>query len=357
MLLRGVYELADKTVITLMREALKNAETGSAFITRSPTMGASLETILFSTTRGSKILCGIGIETMLDSSAWTTTGETIQGAMVKRLMVKIDNQLRIKSSNAHAMIEFCNLVADRDGYDDPSVGTGSGDDGGHSFHIYPVSGVGGRQCQVDIDVETYVNMITTGTFNAARLIITPYYSDNPMPIFSAITGGTPATGTGGYKLQVSGDFVGNGFLEMGVLIGDGTIVADSVKIVQEDGKLLLDQKENLRAATAAASALRCYWQNLFIKTVKTNSCGFFVNATIPWSINSTIEVEVSTTGAFTYALIFKNSPTETSDTVRGEPSTPTPEPKAQPRTESPSGPNTRLVGGTGPIERIKGIFS
>lgn len=319
--------MADRTVESLMRDAIRNAESGSAFITRTPVLGASLETILFSTTKGNKILCGVGIETFLAMSGGTVTAAAAkQGQMVDDIILKVDNQIRIKSSDAAAMIEFADLVIDKVQSDTILTAAGTA----RSYHIYPVSGVGGRQVQLDIDFAALSAMYSVGTEGAAKgIIITPFYSDMPMPQWSVITGGTPATGTGAYKLQLSGDFIGNGYLHEVVLIGDGTIITDDVRVIQEDGKLLLNQKAYLRAATGSRP-LEAYWANIHHKVILTNSAGFFVNSSMPWNINSTLEVDVSTTGSLTYAAVFKNSPTSTEEKVVGAPGTPKPEPAAQP---------------------------
>ena len=351
--------MADKRIIHIMREAIKNAETGSAFITKSPILGSSLETIMFSTTRGSKVLCGIGIETSLAVSGGTVTKVAAkQGYMIDDLIVKVDNQLRIKSSEAAALIEFADLVMDRVQTDSVLTSAGTA----RSYHIIPVSGVGGRTVTVDIDFATFAAMYSAGTEGAKSIVITPYYTDFPMPIWSFISGGTPSTGTGVYKLQISGDFIGNGFLETVLLIGDGTLVGDDLRIVQEDGKLLLNQKCYLRDATGTRP-LEEYWQAMFQKSVLANSAGAFVSSTIPWTINSSIELDVSTTGTFKYGLVFKNSSTEVNEQVQGEVRTPKPEPKSQPLPAVPTGPDSRnpaLIGPQlkGPIStRIKKIFT
>lgn len=348
--------MSDKSVINMMRDAIKNAETGSAFITKAPVLGSSLETLLFSTTKGNKILCAIGVETSLAVSVSATAVAAKQAYMVDDFFFKVDNQLRIKSNEAAALIEFADLVMDKVQSDTILTAAGTA----RSYHLIPVSGVGGRQAQLDIDFATFAAMYSAGTEGAKTIIITPYYTDMPMPVWSLITGGTPATGTGAYKLQVSGDFVGNGFLETGILIGDGTIVGDDLRIIQEDGKLLLNQKCYLRAATGTRP-LEAYWQNQFAKTVATNSAGFRVNSTLPWTINSVIEMDVSTSGTFKWCLVFKNSSTRTTDKVEGQPATPRPEPVAQPNTVPTMGGNTRLVGAnTTPVmggQGLKGAFS
>jgi len=334
--------MADKSIEILMRDAIMNAETGSAYKTTSPTMGARMETVMFSTTKGNKVLCGIGIETMLDCSAWTSNIGNKAGAMIDDLMVKVDNQLRIKSSSPAMLIEWADCVLDKVQYDHPQTGTGTGADGGHSFHIYPVSGVGGSQVTVDIDIAANA-AIGVYTYRSSYVVITPYYTDMPMPIFSVLSGGSPATGTGAYKLSVSGDFVGNGFLESGIIAGDGTFDNDDFRIIQEDGKQLLNQKENF--LDTLTSPLAVYWQNLHQKTILADSAGFRVISTIPWSINSSLEFDVDVSGTFDWILIFKNSSTATNDVVQGEPSTPRPEPQSQPYTQVPTGRDTRMIGG------------
>jgi hypothetical protein len=318
-----------------MRDAIKNAESGSAFITKAPVWGSALETLLFSTTKGSKVLCAIGIELALDISAFSSAACTKNFQMIDDFYVKIDNQLRMKSTNALALVEFADLVMDKVQSDTIIATTGPTD--GQSYHLIPISGTGGRQCQLDIDLAAAA---TIGSFTevSKKIVITPYYSDAPMPIWSYINGTTPATGITVYKLQVSGDFVGNGVLDMGILTGDGTVVMDDIRIIQEDSKMLLNQKYG---------PLRAYWQNSFQKTIQTYSCGFRVQSTLPWTINSTIEIDVTTSGAITYGLVFKNSSTAKAERLQGQIETPTPEPSLQPKPAMPTGGNTRLVGGTG----------
>lgn len=349
--------MADRSVIELMREAIKNAETGSAFITKAPVLGSSLETLLFSTSKGNKVLCAIGVETSLAVSGGTVTAVAAkQGQMIDDFFLKIDNQLRVKSNEATVLLELADLVMDKVQTDAVLTAAGTA----HSYHLIPVSGVGGRQAQLDIDFATFAAMYSAGTEGAKSITITPYYTDMPIPVWSLITGGTPSTGTGAYKLQISGDFVGNGFLESGILIGDGTIVGDDLRIIQEDAKLLLNQKCYLRDATGTRP-LEEYWQALFQKTVLANSAGFRVNSSLPWSINSVIELDVGTTGTFKYGLIFKNSPTSTNESVQGQPPTPRPEPRIQPIAPPTTGQNTRLVGSnTGPniggnVRRLFGL--
>jgi hypothetical protein len=339
--------MADRTIESFMRDALKNAETGSQFINKAPILGSSLETVIFATAKGNKKLCAIGIETALavTASAWGVADAVAvapkQGQMIDDLMVKIDNQLRVKSSHAPALLEWSDIVLDKVQSDTILTANGTA----RSYHLIPVSGVGGRMAQLDIDFASFASMYVqldggeTITEGAKQIVITPYYTDMPIPQFSFISGSTPGTGTGMYKLQVSGDFLGNGFLSEGILIGDGTIVGDDLRIIQEDGKLLLNQKCYLRASTGTRP-LEAYWQNLRQKTVLTNSAGFYVSSTLPWTINSSIELDVSTTGTFAYGLLFKNSPTVSNDAVVGEPRTLRPESSSQPQAV-PTVTNTR----------------
>jgi hypothetical protein len=328
----------DKTIEVLCREAIFNAESASAYITKPIIPGTNLESIIFSTTKGNKILCAVGVQiTVAMNGPIVATAGARTFEIIDDWVMKVDNQLRMKSSDSKVLLEMAELVADRQSAETILGATGSA----RSTVIIPVSGVGGRQVQLDLDFAAITALYTTGTFTSGQIVLSPMYTDTPLPQWSFISGTTPNTGTGAYKVTMSGDFVGNGYVASVLCLGDATINLDDIKLIQEDGRLLYNQKQR---------PTQDFHQNIRSKAIYTpggavlTSFQINVNSTLPWNTNSSFEVDVVTAGTMRYGFIFKNSPTATSEKAQGQLGTPTPETAAQPQGYRPTGPDTRNVG-------------
>lgn len=292
--------MGNERIETIMREVIKNAETGSAFITLAGVLGARLQTIQFAASKGNKVLCALGVETSLAVTGGTVTAAAAKQAYVlDELRIQIDNQLRMDSTEALALVDWADTVLDKAQSDTVLTAAGTA----RSYHLYPISGAGGKNALIDIDFAAFATMYSAGTAGALAITITPYYAQMAMPVFTVKTGKDTVTATGMHKMQVSGDFIGNGYLDSALIIGDGTTVLDDFIITQSNGLSLFKAK-------APATAL--YWQSLHQKTNHTNILsGVYVDATKRFDINDKIELDISTAGSWYYALIFKNSPTTT----------------------------------------------
>lgn len=311
--------MANTRVETIMREAIKNAESGSSFITLAPVLGARLETIQFAATKGKKVLCGINIETSLAVTALAWGGGDTNAVAAKQfyiiddLRVQVDNQLRMDSTDSLALLEWIHSVIDRVQSDTILTANGTA----RSYAFVPLSGAGGRDILVDIDFATFASMYTGGTptEGAKTIVITPCYTDMALPVFTIKTGTETVTGTGTKKMQVTGDFIGNGYLDEIIIVGDGTLVVDDFMVTQSSGLSLYKAK---------APACRANWQNIRQVTIATYLiAAVYIDATKPFDINDKIELDITTAGTWRYALIFKNTPTVTASDAIGSVSTPT----------------------------------
>jgi len=311
--------MANLKVMHIMRDAIKNSESGSSFIVKAPILGQREETIQFSATKGNKILCAIGIETSLavTALAWgganTVANAAKQAYMIDDLRIRVDNQLRVDSSNTKALIEWCDLVMDRVQSDTVLAGNGTA----HSYHIIPVSGVGGADVLIDIDYSTFADMYTAGggtpTEGAKTIILTPIYTTVDLPVFGIKTASAAFATTGSQKLQVDADYLGNGYLSEFIGIPNATTL-DDFSIKESNGLELFNAKY---LATAR------FWQNSFQKTIETNSWGVFVESTHPWTLNDRIQIDVSAgTPTVEFCVIFKNSSTEGVKKLTNVPTTP-----------------------------------
>jgi hypothetical protein len=312
-----------------MREAIRNAESGSSFIVKAPVLGQREETIQFSASKANKHLCAVQIETSMQVNgplAPTAVTGAKQVYMIDDIRIKADNQLRVDSSDTIALIEWADLVMDRVQSDTILGATGVA----HSYHILPVSGVGAADILIDIDYANFASLYSLGTEGAKTIVITPLYSTVDIPIFSIKTGSTIFMTTGNQKLPLDADYIGTGFLSEFVGIPDATTL-DDLAVKQSDGLELFNAKY---LATAR------FWQNMFTKTIATNSWGCFVESTHPWTLNDRVQIDVSAgTPTIRFVAIFKNSSTESQKGVAPGAAVATPKvaSTAQPTTQATTG--------------------
>jgi hypothetical protein len=321
-------------ILNIMREAIQHSESGSSFIVKAPILGAREETIQFSASKGDKVLCAIGIETSLavTAAAWgagnCVANATKQAFMLDDLRIKIDNQLRIDSSDAQALIEWADLVLNRVQSDTVLAANGVA----RSYHLIPVSAVGGSDVLVDIDYASFTEMYTAGggvpVEGAKTIVLTPYYSSVSMPIWGMKTGSVAFSTTGNNKVQIDSDYLGNGFLQTWIGLPSATTL-DDFTIKQSDGLELFNAKY---------LATSVFWQNQFIKTVATNSWGVHVESTHPWTLNDRVQIDVSGgTPTVHYAVVFLNSPSLADKGVSSTVSTPREMNQPQPQTVNTTG--------------------
>jgi hypothetical protein len=136
--------------------------------------------------------------------------------------------------------------------------------------------------------------------------------------------------TGNQKLPLDADYIGPGFLSEFVGIPDATTL-DDLAVKQSDGLELFNAKY---LATAR------FWQNMFTKTIATNSWGCFVESTHPWTLNDRVQIDVSAgTPTIRFVAIFKNSSTESQKGVAPGAAVATPKvaSTAQPTTQATTG--------------------